>query len=226
MHTAATAPRIPAASVRVLLLCWLAGLTLGLSACASTRVVDSEVRSFSGSVAATTPASYRFDRLPSQTGDDRAQAAQERLEALADAALADVGLTQSDSNTRYLAQISATVEQIARTPVRRPFMPFAPFSPFPPMGMGGVGGFHQAPLGFGTGMEPPWSRYLVHIVLRDASTGQVVFESAAQHTGPWADAANIVPAVLRAALRDYPNTAPQGSTVRVEVGPQGLTDLP
>ena len=220
MHTATPSRRT--ATVRAGLLCLAVGLALGLGACASTRVIDSEVRSFSGSVAPATQTTYGFDRLPSQTGDARAQAAQENLEALASTALADVGLTQSDSNPHYLAQISATVEQVARTPVRPPFTPFAS------IGMGGFWGFHQPSVGFGMNwaMEPPWHRYVVQIVLRDSISKQVVFESAAQHIGPWSDAANILPAVLRAALRDYPNPAPQGTTVRVEVGPQGLTDRP
>ncbi len=202
---------------RALLLSLVVGL--GLGACASSRVIDSEVRSFTGSLTPATQTTYRFDRLPSQSGDARAQAAQESLEALAHAALAEVGLTQSDSNPQYLLQISATVEQIARSPVRPLFAP---------SGMGGFWGFQQPPLGFGMNgaMEPPWSRYVVQIVLRDSSSKQVVFESAAQHIGPWSDAAKVMPAVLRAALRDYPNPAPQGTTVRVEVGPQGLTDRP
>ena len=221
MH-AAPAPRTSAAVARAWLLSLTAGLALGLGGCASSRVIDSEVRSFSGSVAPITQTTYSFDRLPSQSSDTTAQAAQERLEALANAALADVGLTQSDSSPLYLAQISATVEQVARTPVRPPFTPFAS------IGMGGFWGFHQPSVGFGMNwtMEPPWNRYVVQIVLRDSNSKQVVFESAAQHIGPWSDGANILPAVLRAALRDYPNPAPQGATVRVEVGPQGLTDRP
>ena len=214
MSSATTLPlRWTGSLVRLVLLC----LTLGLGACASTRVIDSEVRSFAGNVAPATPATYRFDRLPSQQSPDtRAQAVQERLETLAGVALADVGLTQSDSNPQYLAQISATVEQMARTPV------------VPSWGLGGFWGLHHPPVGFGMNwaMEPPWSRYVMQIVLREASSKQVVFESAAQHIGPWSDSANILPAVLRAALRDYPNPAPQGTTVRVEVGPQGLTDRP
>ena len=222
MLTAAPASFRPAA-IRAWLLCLNLGLALGLGACASTRVIDSEVRSFSGTEAPATPATYRFDRLPSQQSSDaNAQAVQERLEALANAAFADAGLTQSDSTPQYLAQISATVEQVVRTPVYPPFAPFAPF------GMGGFWRFHHPPVGFGMSfaVEPPWSRYTVQIVLRDSRSNQVVFESAAQHMGPWSDAGNVLPAVLRAALRDYPNPTPQGTTVRVEVGPQGLTDRP
>jgi hypothetical protein len=194
-------------------------LALGLGACASTRVVDSEVRSFSGSVGPATPATYRFDRLPSQIGDAQSQAVQETLETQASAAMAEVGLTQSDDQPQYLAQISAALEQVARTPVR---------APFAPAGLAGSWGLRYPPVGFGMNwaVEPPWSRYTVQIVLRDARSKAVVFESAAQHIGPWADSANIMPAVLGAALRDYPKPTPQGTTVRIEVSTQGLTDRP
>lgn len=204
--------------MRALRVCLAVGLTLVLGACASTRLVDSEVRSFVGTVAPTTPATYRFDRLPSQqSADSKLQSAQERLETLASAALADVGLTQSDASPTYLAQISGSVEQMVRNPLVSPIR------------LGGFWGFQQPPLGFGMNYwatEPPLSRYGVQIVLREASSKQVVFESQAQHIGPWSDASNILPAVLRAALRDYPHPAPQSTTVRVEVGPQGLTDRP
>lgn len=214
MHAALPSRSITALG-RTLLVC----LALGLGACASTRVVDSEVRSFSANVLPATAATYQFDRLPSQTSDARALAAQESLEAQVSAAMTDLGLTQSDSNPQYLVQISASVEQVARTPVR---------SPFSPAGLAGSWGFRYPPVGFGMrwAMEPPWSRYTVQIVLRDASSKAVVFESAAQHIGPWADTANIMPAVLRAALRDYPNPTPQGTTVKIEVNTQGLTGQP
>ena len=75
-------------------------------------------------------------------------------------------------------------------------------------------------------LEPPWTRYGVHMLLRDAATGLAVFESNAQHLGPWSDTARLLPAVVRAAVRDYPTPTPQARTVRVEVGPQGMSDRP
>ena len=201
---------------RLVSLCLAFCLTLLLGACASTRVVDSEVRSFVGSLAPQTPASFRFERLPSQQSNQALeQGFQDRLESMASAALADVGLTPLEQ-AQYLVQVSASVEQIARAPV------------FPNQGLGGFWGFHNPPYGFGMSysLEPPWTRYGVHILLRDAATGLAVFESSAQHLGPWSDTANLLPAVVRAALRDYPTPSPQARTVRVEVGPQGMSDRP
>ena len=201
---------------RLVSLCLAFCLTLLLGACASTRVVDSEVRSFVGSLAPQTPASFRFERLPSQqSAQALEQGFQDRLEAMASAALADVGLTPLEQ-AQYMVQVSASVEQIARAPV------------FPNQGLGGFWGFHNPPYGFGMSysLEPPWTRYGVHILLRDAATGLAVFESSAQHLGPWSDTANLLPAVVRAALRDYPTPSPQARTVRVELGPQGISDRP
>lgn len=216
MHPVApryAALRLAGAAARLLLIC----LPLLLGACASTRVIDSEVRSFAGTVAPQPQASFRFDRLPSQQSNDpQAQAFQEQLETMAIGALAAIGLTPDEQGPKYLAQVHASVELVARAPV------------FPSLGLGGFWGFHRPPYGVGMSyyMEPPWSRYGVHILLRDAASREVVFESSAQHVGPWSDTANVLPAVLRAALRDYPNATPQGRTLRVEVGPNGLSDRP
>lgn len=202
-----------AGSGRVLVVC----LALLLGACASTRVIDSEVRSFAGAVAPQAPTTYRFDRLPSQQSSQAPEPGfQDQLEAMTAIALAEVGLKPDAQQPRYLAQISASVEQIARAPV------------FPGLGLGGFWGLHHPPYGLGMAysMEPPWTRYGVHILLRDAASGQSVFESTAQHVGPWSDTSRLLPAVVRAALRDYPKATPQVRTVHVEIGPQGLSERP
>ena len=59
-------------------------LLAGLSGCATSWVVDSDVKSFSSLGAVQFGATYRFDRLPSQQAD---AARQESLEAMAAAAL-------------------------------------------------------------------------------------------------------------------------------------------
>lgn len=225
MHSIVTpkpaARRAWVAAARGLMVC----LPLLLGACATTRVVDSEVRSYAGIVVPQPKASFRFDRLLSQqTTQAQEQAFQQRLEAMATTALADIGLSQVDQQAQYTVQVSASVELVARAPV------------FPGPRLGGFWGIHQPLFGTGMGvgvgigmanyMEPPWSRYGVHLLIRDAATNALVFESTAQHIGPWSDATNMLPAVLRAALRDYPQSMPQSRTVRVEVGPQGMSDRP
>lgn len=212
-RTVQRAVRAWTAARRLLLVC----LPVLLGACATTRMVDSEVRSYAGIIAPVPHASFRFERLLSQqTSEAQEQAFQQQLEAMATSALADIGLSRMDQQAQYAVQVNANVERVARTPV------------VPGPRLGGFWGLQPPPFGPGMAysMEPPWSRYDVHILIRDAATNVLVFESAAQHVGPWSDASHMLPAVLRAALRDYPQSMPQARTVRVEVGPQGLIDRP
>ena len=171
-------------------------MVLVLSGCATSRMIDSDVQSYAGSTSAVTPANYRFERLPSQKDD----ALQTQLESYAEKALAAVGLTLSESAPRYTIQVGIRVEQYSRNPYQTSRqlgymgsnigMPWST-NPF------------YSPL---VNMEPPWYKHVVHVVLRDATNGQVAFESTAAHDGPWSDTLNLLPALLEAALRDYPAT--------------------
>ncbi|HWT20483.1 MAG TPA: hypothetical protein VN280_16330, partial [Variovorax sp.] len=64
-------------------------LIASLSGCATSWVVDSDVKSFSSMGTVPSGATYRFERLPSQQADP---ARQESLEAMAAAAFEKVGL--------------------------------------------------------------------------------------------------------------------------------------
>jgi hypothetical protein len=63
---------------------------------------------------------------------------------------------------------------------------------------------------------PPLSGYAqeVSIIIRDLSTSNVVYQTKATHEGPWADHANILPALMAAALQGFPN--PQVQNRRVD----------
>ena len=64
---------------------WMLGITvsavLGLSACGSTYVISADVSSFGSWPEGRKPASYAFDRLPSQQQDTERQAALESAAA-------------------------------------------------------------------------------------------------------------------------------------------------
>ena len=81
-------------------------LAASLTGCATSWVVDSDVKSFSSLGTVPPGATYRFDRLPSQQADG---ARQESLEAMAGAALDQVGLRRDDAKAQYTAQIGARV---------------------------------------------------------------------------------------------------------------------
>ena len=60
-------------------------------------------------------------------------------------------------------------------------------------------------------------RHTVEVLMRDTSTGQIVYESRAVHDGPWSDTLALLPAILEAALHDYPQATPLPHTVVVEL---------
>jgi hypothetical protein len=188
---------------------WLVTLVMvmGLSACALPRMIDSEVQSFVGSPMAIQGASYRFERLPSQQsrGND-----QYLIEALAQEALERAGLLRNDAQARYSVQVDVGIQTYTRTPHRpRHF-------PGPVMASDGSL-WYPAPM---LVLEPPWYSHTVHLLFRDLGTAQVAFESTAHFDGPWADSVNLLPAILDAALHDYPNP-PQGPRkVVIELPPK------
>jgi hypothetical protein len=183
---------------------------LVLGGCATTRIIDSEVRSFAGSTPPTQPASYRFERLPSQ---DLQSYAQERLETIAQPLLESVGLRKAVTEPKYALVMKASVEAIenptySRSWKRQQWLDRDGFMRLPSMGLM---------------LEPSWQRYSVSLVLRDIASSQTVFESSAQHMGPWSDTQQLLPAVIRAALSDYPNAQPQPHSVFIEVSPTVAT---
>ena len=188
------------------LLCCALGVfsLLVLGGCATTRIIDSEVRSFAGVTPPAQPASYRFERLPSQ---DLQSYAQERLETIAQPLLESVGLRKEVTEPKYALVMKASVEAIenptfSRSWKRQQWLDRDGFMRLPSMGLM---------------LEPSWQRYSVSLVLRDIASSQTVFESSAQHMGPWSDTQQLLPAVIRAALSDYPNAQPQPHSVFIEV---------
>ena len=188
------------------LLCCALGVfsLLVLGGCATTRIIDSEVRSFAGVTPPAQPASYRFERLPSQ---DLQSYAQERLETIAQPLLESVGLRKEVTEPKYALVMKASVEAIenptfSRSWKRQQWLDRDGFMRLPSMGLM---------------LEPSWQRYSVSLVLRDIASSQTVFESSAQHMGPWSDTQQLLPAVIRAALSDYPRAQPQPHSVFIEV---------
>lgn len=173
---------------------WLQiGLLCSLSACASTRMIDSEVQSFVGAPAALAHARYRFERLPSQ---DNAQ--QEKhvshLEAVAEKVLAKAGLQLDTEHAQFALQLrfqSSVLPSAWRPGGLRPY---------------GVFGWGQLGFrgGLGFAIEPNAYRHTVQLQLRDLGSQSVAYESSAVFEGPWADSLVLFPAILEAALADYP----------------------
>lgn len=169
-----------------------------LQGCGLPRMIDSDVQSFVGSEGALTGVGYRFERLPSQQAHSGAQ---QTIEAMAEQAFTEVGLYRDDAAPRYSAQVSMEVRTIAPPEQRRSRSERGLLRP------DGVAVFSPS---FALVIEQPWYRHSVQVLLRDVGSTRVAFESTASFDGPWADSLQLLPVVMRAALRDYPNP-PQGA---------------
>lgn len=182
------------------------GVSLALGACAIPRMIDTEVQSFVGASPAMAGATYRFERLPSQQSH-----AQDSIEGMAQTALQGVGLTLSENQPRYRVQVQTEVVQFqpVSTRVTASIPPYRDSHGAPV----------HSPLLFL--MQPPWYGHSVHVVLRDAASGQVAFETKARFDGPWSDSAVLWPAILEAALRDYPQPTTGVRKVTIELPRSG-----
>lgn len=198
---------------RLLCACVLGAAAL-LSGCATNRMIDSEVKSFTGNTAPPRDASYLFERLPSQ----EALLDQGQVEAMVTKALAKAGPVFSPVNPAYSVQVNLQIVRMPRDPRYDAWSGYGPSIRGGRVGVygGGLPGVGVYP-GYGHGnlgmfMETPWYRHRVHLVMRDLSNSAVAFESTALFEGPWPDSVNIVPVLLDAALQGYP-TPPQGPRI-------------
>ena len=180
----------------------LSAALLALGGCAAgPRMIDSDVQTFVSGPAPVRPALYRFERLPSQSN----ASTQDQIEALARVALAKVGLTPAPLVSGAVIGTAAAAPA-ARYAVQVGLQISAIISPYEHMSHDFWGRHADRRLGVGFGMpiEPIWRRHAVRILLRDSVSGQLVYETSASFDGPWVDSANLLPAILDAALQGYP----------------------
>jgi hypothetical protein len=175
-----------------------------LAGCASTYTLDNTVQSFSQIQGLPSPATYRFERLPSQQ-----DASQVQLEALAGGALNAVGLKRDDSHPHYAVQINARTEATL-SPWADPWDRFG-------LGFGGWGWRRRWGLGMSYNTEPPWYHREVNVIVRDLAANKVVYESRAISDGPYFDAAKVFPAMFQAALQGFPNPPSGPRVVNIQV---------
>jgi hypothetical protein len=176
----------------------LAAFVALLAGCAGTYVLDNTVQSFSQLGAPPTPATYRYERLPSQQVVNQAE-----LEALADTALFQAGFRRDDAAPRYSVQIDARLTEVAS--------PWGdPWGPGIRWGFGF--GRRHSHVGVMSPPEPPWYHREVGIVVRELSSNRVVYETRASNSGPWRDSARVLPAMFQAAMQGFP-TPPAGPRV-------------
>jgi Domain of unknown function (DUF4136) len=203
---------------------WLSvcALAMAMAGCAGLNRVDNTVQSFARWEAIPTggasagpipqgPQRYRFERLPSQ-GDGAAGAAQTQLEALARSALQAHGWTAADDGApaRWTVQVSATSVRTGRDPWNDPWGGWPLRGHF----VAGHGHVFFAPM-FVVPMDSPSHRRQVTVLVREAATGRLVYETRADHESAWNGTSALWQAMIEAALRDFP--APPAGPRQVQV---------
>lgn len=196
-----------------------------LTGCAGVRTIDSTVESYSALSTAAGSGTYRLERLPLEAADSPAQAS---LEAMAADALAKVGLTQVEADAQLAVQVSAQVKRLDAGPWVGPWgAPSAGWHIGIGFGGGwsGRGGGWAAWPGFGLAYYdylPPPPRYWreVSILMRDAATGKVVYQTRAQSDNGWWDSNLVLPLMFDAALQGFPQPPPGARLVSIGAQPK------
>jgi len=187
---------------------------LVLTACAGLRTVDSDVTAFSQwkNAPPGPNTAYRFERLPSQ---QLPQEQQDAVELVARAALAKVGMVLMSAAPRYAVQVVTSSQPI--TDSYGGYSGFGGPGVFLGGGSGGSGGGVGVGLSFPLGRGASSSvRHDLTIVMREVSKQQVVFETRATHGGTSGDKLAVLPAMMDAALRGFPEPPPGTRRINVE----------
>ena len=191
-------------------LIWVAAL---LGGCAALDTLHNEVSTYGAWPAERKPASYAFERLPSQ------QAQPERQQMLEDAArpaLGSAGFTPAASpdGAEYLLQLGVRVSSDPRWYDGDPT--FWHGGPRFGHGLGGWGGWGRGPWGFGGGFGgsfgPGYDTSVrfdreVAVLIRDRKSGQLLYEARASNYGASASIDRLLAPMFRAALADFPAIA-------------------
>jgi hypothetical protein len=184
-----------------------------LAGCSGLRLVDNDVQSHARWQAkpAEPGNTYRFERLPSQQGlAAQFEPSQDQLEAMAQTALAKLGLVHLPEAALFTVQISATTILQPGYGSQWPGLPVISIG-------AGTAGSH---IGMAFPMmryEPPLYIREVQLILRDSRNHQVVYETRARHSGVWSDARALLPAMLEAALSGFPTPPPGTRRVNVQI---------
>jgi len=194
---------------------------LFVSGCASNRLVESDVNAFHRwNGAPPAPGTlYRLERLPSQQA---AGAQQDYLESLSRAARERVGLRLDSPVARLGVQVQLNMLVVERGPYGYGYGYDGGFGLATP-GIFLGGGSRGASFGLSFPLrfsEPPSYRRELTLLMRDLASGQVVFETRALSDSMQNDLPALLPAMLEAALRGFPQ--PPAGTRRIPVDLSGL----
>ncbi|HQX61759.1 MAG TPA: hypothetical protein PLT77_21740, partial [Burkholderiaceae bacterium] len=140
-------------------------LTLALTGCSGMRIVDSDVRAYTAAQGITVPASYRFERLPSQLAQPEQR---DDLETVVQTELDKVGMRLDESTPQYSVRLDFRVYRDPRSPWDHPRYGAGFFPAYPVLTRHGV--VYQYPVPFPV-MEMPWYRREISLLIRRLADG-------------------------------------------------------
>jgi len=179
-----------------------------LAGCASLNRIDSDVSSFSRWPAGRAPATYAFERLPSQ------QASPQQTQLLEDSArraIEGAGFAPAMEGVApdVTVQIGARITETDRSPFDDPFW-YGGYSAWHrPFVYGRYGrpfwgpGWRRGYLG-GPGYDFPTYEREVAVLIRDKRSGEALYEARAQTEGSSTGINRVLPAMFLATLKDFP----------------------
>ena len=202
----------------------LAATALALSGCAGIGAVNSEVSTYGSWPAQRKPATYAFERLPSQ---QEHAVEQKLIEDAARGALATAGFTPAATpgEAQVTVQVGARVGTYDRWPYADPFWRNVSVG----YSYSLYRGFGRSRWGVGIGAgyggwagNGGWVGYEreVALLVRDQKTGQLLYEARASNNGASSAITPLMPAMFSAALKDFPASGPNPRSVNVELSKQ------
>lgn len=195
-----------------------------LGGCASFNQLNNEVSSFGPWPAERQPASYAFERLPSQATQPEQQ---QLLEDAASGALQQAGFAPGadPQKVEYQVQLDARVTGndpwahndplFWRGGLRRGYGGYY-------HGGWGSTGFpgHGWGLGWGPFDRPRTFEREVVVLIRDRRTSQLLYETRASNNALSASIDSVLPAMFEAAMKDFPRVGPNPRRVTVPLSGQ------
>ena len=187
---------------------------LALGGCASIGRIDSDVSTYSQWPAERQPATYAFERLPSQQAQPQRQ---QLLENSARPAIEAAGFRPGDDKTADVTiQLGARIALTDTSPFNDPFW----WGGYPyPWGYG-----FRDRLYWGGGWRYGWGPRFdsmaydreVALLIRDRHSGQPLYEAHASSAGLSPQLDSALPAMFEAAMKDFPHGDPNPHRVSVQ----------
>ena len=187
-------------------------VAFALTGCAALNNLHNEVSTYGPWPAERKPASFAFERLPSQAHAER----QQQLEDAARGAIEAAGFRAAPdlNGAEYLMQVGARVTSNDPWIYNEPLFWRGGWR----YGYGGRWG--RGPFGWGGRYYydgPTSFEREVALLIRDRKTGQLLYEARANNTGPSASIDYLLPAMFEAALKEVPATIAEPHSVTTQI---------